>query len=131
VNIFLDTANLEDIQRGIDLGCVSGVTANPSIISREKKPYEQCIEEIVRLDENLTILVEVKSNETQQMIDEAKHFSTLGKRIVIKIPMTAAGMSAIPALSAQGITNCVTLVFSPNQAIVASCTGADYVAPFD
>jgi transaldolase len=76
MNIFLDTANLEDIQRGIDLGCISGVTTNPSIISREKKPYEQCIEEIVRLDENLTVLVEVKSDETHQMIDEAKHFST-------------------------------------------------------
>jgi transaldolase len=130
MEIFLDTANVEEIKRGVQTGAVTGVTTNPSIIAREKIPFDRCIGDILAVDPALTVLVEVVSEGTREMINEARTLAKLSPNLVIKIPMIPAGLAAVKVLSKEKIRTTVTLVFSVNQAITASCAGADYVAPF-
>ncbi|OHB59045.1 MAG: fructose-6-phosphate aldolase [Planctomycetes bacterium GWF2_42_9] len=130
MQIFLDTANIAEIKKSLATGVVSGVTTNPSIISRENKPFDTCIAEIIAVDPNLTVLLEVLAMDTQGMISEARKLNNISNNIVVKIPMTPEGLAAVKVLSQEGIKTTVTLVFSLNQAIAASCVGADYVAPF-
>jgi len=130
MRIFLDTANIEEIKRCIGTGSISGVTTNPSIISREKKPLKRCVDDIKNINSDLTILVEAISNDSAGMAGEAREFAKMGTDIVVKLPMTPEGLKATRILSKEGISTAVTLVFSLNQAIAASCAGANYVAPF-
>ena len=130
MKIFLDTANINEIKKGVATGSVYGVTTNPSIISKENKPLKQCIEEIAAINPDLTVLVEAVSAETEEMIREARELVKLAPKVVIKLPMTSSGLAATKTLAKEGISVAVTLVFSLNQAIAASCAGADYVAPF-
>jgi len=131
MQIFLDTANVEEIKEGVATGVVRGVTTNPTIISRENKPFDQCIRDILAIDPTLTVLVEVLAANTEGMIEEARTFArTYGDTIVVKIPMTAPGLAAVNVLSQEKVPTAVTLVFSLNQAIAASCAGADYAAAF-
>lgn len=130
MRIFLDTANAEEIAKAVATGVVTGVTTNPTIISREKMPFDLCISGILAVDPKLTILLEVVATETEGMVEEAQKLSKISENIVVKIPMTAPGLAAVKVLSQQSVQTAVTLVFSPNQAIAASCAGADYVAAF-
>lgn len=130
MRIFLDTANVDEIRKGYASGCVSGVTTNPTIISREGKSFDECIKDIVSIDNETTLLMEVVAKDTQGMISEALKLAKLVKNAVVKIPMTPEGLAAVKELSARDISTCVTMVFSINQAIAASCAGAGYVAPF-
>lgn len=130
MNIYFDTANLDEIKKGISTGCVSGVTTNPSIISREGKSLSQCITDIANLDPELTILIEVVSENRKEIVDEARELVKLAPNVVIKLPMTTEGLATVRLLSKEGIRTAVTLVFSLNQAIAASAAGADFVAPF-
>jgi len=130
MKIFLDTANAEQIKKAVSTGAVSGVTTNPTLISRENKPFDQCINDILAIDPNLTVLLEVTALETDEMIEQARQLSAIADGVVVKIPMTASGLSAIKVLSSEGITTATTLVFSVNQAIAASCAGTDFVAAF-
>ena len=130
MQLYLDTANAEKISHAIETGCIRGVTTNPSIISRENKPFMECVQEIIEIDKKLTILLEVVSSETKKMVEEAKKLAKIGDQIVIKLPATEAGLAAVFELSKIGIPTTVTLVFSINQAIASACSGATYVAPF-
>lgn len=130
MKIFLDTANIEEIMRCIRTGSISGVTTNPSIISKENKSLFKCIDDIKKIDRDLTVLVEVVSADYTGMLEEAREFVRFGTDIIIKLPMTTDGLIATRILSKEGISVAVTLIFSLNQAIAASCAGADYVAPF-
>lgn len=131
MKIYLDTANIEEIKRGAATGCVSGVTTNPSIISREGKSLKQCITDIAAIDQSLTILIEAVSDNRSEMVVEARELvKQLAQNVVIKLPMTTEGLATVKILSQEGIRTTVTLVFSLNQAIAASAAGADFVAPF-
>jgi transaldolase len=130
MQLFLDTANVAEIRQAVAAGIVRGVTTNPSIIAREKKPFETCLREILAVDPTLTVLAEVLADDTEGMIAEARDLARLCDRIVVKIPMTGPGLAAVRVLAREKIRTTVTLVFSANQAIAASCAGADYVAPF-
>ena len=130
MRIFLDTANVEQIEWALAAGCLSGVTTNPTIIAREQKSLSQCISDIVAIDPSLTLLIEAVSAQAQDLAAEARELTRLAPNAVIKLPMTYEGLAAIRILSPDGIRTAVTLVFSLNQAVAASCAGADYVAPF-
>jgi transaldolase len=130
MQIFLDTANADEIKKGVATGIATGVTTNPSIIARENKPFDKCVEDILAIDPNLIILVEVIAADTDGMIEEARKFAKISENVVVKIPMTEPGLAAVKILSQEGIKTTVTLVFSVNQAIAAACAGADFVAPF-
>jgi len=127
---FLDTANLSELREAASWGVVSGVTTNPSLVAREGNvdfaSHVKAVTEII----DGPVSVEVLSMETKEMIKEAKILAGMSPNIVVKIPMTPAGMGASKAISSEGIPVNVTLVFSPQQALLAAAAGASYVSPF-
>ncbi len=129
MKIFIDTANIDEIKRAVAWGVVDGVTTNPTLVAREKRNFKELVEHIIRIV-NGPISVEVISTETDGMVKEAIEMSRWSPNIVIKIPMTPDGLSAVKILNGQGIKTNVTLVFSVNQALLAAKAGATYVSPF-
>lgn len=129
MKFFIDTANLEEIKKGVEMGMVDGVTTNPSLIARESKPFEEIIAEICKVVDG-PVSAEVVSLEAGGMLDEARKLAKLAENIVIKIPMIVEGLKAVKALTAEGIKTNVTLVFSAAQALLAAKAGATYVSPF-
>lgn len=129
MKIFIDTANIDEIKKASELGILSGVTTNPSLIAKEGRDFVQVVKEITEIVDG-PISAEVVSLTSDEMIKEAKELVKIHENIVIKIPMIPEGLKAISILSEMGIrTNC-TLVFSVNQAILAANAGATYVSPF-
>ncbi|MFH7326750.1 fructose-6-phosphate aldolase [Desulfurivibrio sp. C05AmB] len=129
MKFFIDTANLQEIAQAVDMGMVDGVTTNPSLIARENKPFEALLKEITALVDG-PISAEVISSETDGMVEEGRKLAALHPNIVVKIPMTTAGLKAVKQLHGQGIKTNVTLVFSASQALMAAKAGAEYVSPF-
>ena len=129
MKFFIDTANVADIRKGVEMGMVDGVTTNPSLIAREKKPFEEIIKEICQIVEG-PVNAEVVSLDAPGMLAEARILAALDEKIVVKIPMLAEGMKAVKQLASEGIRTNVTLVFSVNQALMAAKAGASFVSPF-
>ncbi len=129
MKIFLDTANLNEIRKGMALGLVDGVTTNPTLLAREGEKAEVLIR---RISEEVRgpVNVEVTGSTHEEMIKEAKVMATWGEEIVIKIPINLEGLKAVKTLSSERIRTNVTLVFSASQAILAAKAGATYVCPF-
>ncbi|PIN78254.1 fructose-6-phosphate aldolase [Candidatus Woesearchaeota archaeon CG10_big_fil_rev_8_21_14_0_10_34_8] len=129
MKIFLDTADVNEIRRLNDLGIVDGVTTNPSLVQKIGKNFKEVVTEICQIVDG-PISAEVVCTDFDGMMKEAEVLASLHKNVVVKIPMTQAGIKTIKALSAKGIkTNC-TLIFSANQALLAAKNGATYVSPF-
>jgi transaldolase len=129
MKIFLDTANIEKIKKGVEWGIVDGVTTNPTLISKEGKPFEETIKEICQIVQG-PVSAEVISLDWEGMVKEARELSKIDEHVVIKIPMTPDGIKAVKILSSEGIKTNVTLIFSANQALLAAKAGATYVSPF-
>jgi transaldolase len=129
MKFFIDTANIADIRKGVEMGMVDGVTTNPSLIAREKKPFEEIIKEICQVVDG-PVNAEVVSLDAAGMLAEARILAALDEKIVVKIPMLAEGMKAVKQLASEGIRTNVTLVFSVNQALMAAKAGASFVSPF-
>ncbi|WP_258358856.1 fructose-6-phosphate aldolase [Moorella sulfitireducens (nom. illeg.)] len=129
MRIFIDSANIEEIKAASDLGIISGVTTNPSLIAREGRNFRQVVEEIAAIVDG-PISAEVISTEAGTMIAEALELAAISPNIVIKVPMITEGLKAIKELAARGVKTNVTLVFSANQALLAALAGATYVSPF-
>jgi len=129
MKIFLDTANIEEISRGVKLGVVDGVTTNPSLLAKEKRPREEIIREIVRLV-NGPVSVEVVSENHEEMIREGMEIAQIHPNVVVKIPMTEEEPKATKELSREGVSVNVTLIFQPLQALLACKAGARFVSPF-
>ncbi len=129
MKIFLDTANLESIKKYNDMGLLDGITTNPSLLSKEGGDPQKTMEEIVRII-NGDVSLEVVSTEYEGMLEEGRRLRKYGDNVVVKCPMTPEGLKACKALTAEGIPVNVTLIFSPNQAILAAKSGAKYVSPF-
>jgi transaldolase len=129
MKFFIDTANIEEIKKGIEMGLVDGVTTNPTLLSKEKKDPQRTIKEILSIVEG-PVSLEVIAKDSKGMCEEARKLLSLGTNAVIKIPMTEEGMKAVRVLSQEGIKTNVTLIFQPVQALIAAKAGADYVSPF-
>lgn len=132
MKFFIDTANVEEIRKANDMGVISGVTTNPSLMAKEGRDYVQTLKEIASfLDGPISGEVNPTAEDAQAMIEEGRAIYAIDpKHMVVKIPMTAEGLKAIKVLSSEGIpTNC-TLIFSANQALLAARAGAAYVSPF-
>jgi transaldolase len=129
MKIFLDTANLESIKMYNDMGLLDGITTNPSLLSKEGGDPHSTMEEIVRIIKG-DVSLEVVATDFKGMVEEGRRLRKYGNNVVVKCPMTAEGLKACKALTAEGIPVNVTLVFSPNQAILAAKAGAKYVSPF-
>lgn len=129
MKFFIDTANVDEIRKGLEMGLVDGVTTNPTLLSKEKKDPDLVIKEILSLVEG-PVSLEVVSTDSEGMVKEARSLAALGPNAVIKIPMTEEGVKAVRALSGEGINTNVTLIFQPIQALIAAKAGASYVSPF-
>lgn len=129
MKFFIDTANVAEIKEAVALGMVDGVTTNPSLIAKEKRPFEEIIKEITAIVTG-PISAEVVSLECQGMVEEGRKLATISDNIVIKVPMTPEGLKATRIFAAEGIKTNVTLVFSATQALLVAKAGASYVSPF-
>jgi len=129
MKLFIDTANVDEIREINEWGVLSGVTTNPSLIAKEGRDFKEVIKEIAEIVDG-PISAEVISLDKDGMIKEARELARIHRNIVIKIPMTAEGLKAVNVLSQEGIKTNVTLIFSPNQALLAAKAGASYVSPF-
>ncbi|HHX24186.1 MAG: fructose-6-phosphate aldolase [Tepidanaerobacteraceae bacterium] len=129
MKFFLDTANVAEIREAASTGVIYGITTNPTLISKEGRDFKETILEIASIIDG-PISAEVISLESEGMIKEAIEIAAWHPNIVVKIPMTWEGLKATSELSKKGIKTNVTLVFNPNQALLAARAGASYVSPF-
>ncbi|CAB3395757.1 MULTISPECIES: fructose-6-phosphate aldolase [Kyrpidia] len=129
MQLFIDSANVEEIRRVSAWGAVSGVTTNPSLIAKEGRDFVETLVEIAGMVTG-PISAEVLSLDAEGMLEEGRKLAAVAPNIVIKVPMTAEGLKAAHAFAKEGIRTNVTLVFSTNQALLAARAGASYVSPF-
>lgn len=129
MKFFIDTANTKEIKEAWDLGVIDGVTTNPTLLSKEKKSPAKLFREICGIVDG-PVNAEVVSLDAAGMVKEGKKLAKIHKNIVVKIPMTTEGLKAVKQLSKLKIRTNVTLIFSPNQALLAAKAGASFVSPF-
>lgn len=129
MRFFLDTANIDDIRRLAPMGVVDGVTTNPSLLAKEGVEYRERVLEIAEVIDG-PISAECISIEADALVEEGRRIAAWHPSVVVKVPMTAAGVEAMSRLSAEGIRINCTLVFSVNQALLAARAGATFVSPF-
>lgn len=129
MKFFIDSANISEIKEALSLGMCDGVTTNPSLVAREKRPFNDVVKEILEAVPG-PVSLEVVSLDAAGMVAEAKKLVELGGNVVIKIPLTTEGLKATKILSGEGIDVNETLIFSPVQALMAAKAGAAYVSPF-
>lgn len=129
MKFFLDTGNIDEIRQAVAWGQVDGVTTNPSLVAKEGRDFKQLVNEICTIVDG-PVSAEVISLDFEGMMKEAHEYAQWAPNVVIKLPMTEAGMQACKALSREGIKTNVTLIFSANQALLAARAGATYVSPF-
>jgi transaldolase len=129
MKFFIDSANIKEIKEALSLGMCDGVTTNPSLVAKEKRPFDDVVKEILEVVPG-PVSLEVVSLDAAGMVSEAKKLVALGGNVVIKVPLTTEGLKATKVLSGEGIDVNQTLVFSPVQALMAAKAGAAYVSPF-
>ena len=129
MEIFLDTANLEDIRRYAFL--LDGVTTNPTLLALEdsRGDWKRVVRTIAEMVKG-PVSVEAVGETAGELVAHAEELTSLSPRVVVKIPMTEEGLRATRALSGRGISTNVTLLFSANQAILAAKAGATYASIF-
>jgi transaldolase len=129
MQIFLDTANLDEIRAGMAAGLVDGVTTNPSLVAKEKCRFKDRVVEICELVQG-PVSAEVTALDTHGMVSQGRDIASWHEHVVVKVPLTPEGLAAIRELDRDGIrTNC-TLCFNLNQAWLAAKAGATYISPF-
>jgi len=129
MKFFIDTANTKEIREAWELGVIDGVTTNPSLISKEKRNAVELLREVCEIVDG-PVSAEVVALDAEGMVKEAQELAKIHKNIVVKIPMTKDGLKAVKKLSQLQIRTNVTLIFSPNQALLAAKAGATFVSPF-
>jgi len=129
MKFFIDTANITEIKKAVEMGMVDGVTTNPSLIAKEDKPFEEILKEICETVDG-PISAEVVSLEAEGMVEEGRKLAAIHPNIVIKVPMIIEGLKAVKQFAAEGIKTNVTLVFSSAHALLAAKAGASFVSPF-
>jgi transaldolase len=129
MKLFLDTANIQEIERASKWGVVSGVTTNPSLVSKESGDFKGMIKKICRLIPG-PISVEAVGTKADDIIKQGRILSKWSENVVVKVPINEEGLIATNKLSKEGIPVNMTLVFSVNQALLAASAGARYISPF-
>ncbi len=129
MEFFLDTADIQEIETGLEWGLVDGVTTNPSLIAKQGKSYLKTVQEIARLVPG-PVSGEVLATDFAGMMDQGKRLAALAENVIVKVPLTPPGLRAVGKLLEQGIRCNVTLCFSAAQALLAAKAGAAYISPF-
>ncbi len=130
MKFFIDTGDIGEIRTAKECGLVDGVTTNPSLIAKTKRPFNDVVREILDEIPNLPVSLEVVGVDVETMMTEARNLRKLGSQVVVKIPLIPEGLKALRRCKEEGIpTNC-TLCFSACQALLAAKAGATYISPF-
>jgi transaldolase len=129
MKLFLDTANVGEIQEAASLGILDGVTTNPSLVAKERRDFKDLVKEICSIV-NGPVSAEVVATDLQGMLTEARDLAKIHDNIVVKIPLIKEGLKAVKRLKAEGIRVNVTLCFSATQALLAAKAGAYFISPF-
>lgn len=129
MKFFADTADIEEIRELALLGLLDGVTTNPSLIKKSGRDFKQTIAEICTLTKG-PVSAEVVATDFEGMLREAEQLTPIASNVVIKLPMTLAGLKACRYLNEKGTMVNVTLCFSAAQALLAAKAGATFVSPF-
>ncbi len=130
MRLFVDSANVEEIREAASWGVVSGVTTNPSLMSKVSgRPFQDIVTEIASIVDG-PISAEVTSVDPEEMVREGTEIAAWHPNIVVKVPIIPSGMKAAKALVGKGIKVNMTLCFSVNQALLAAAVGATFVSPF-
>jgi transaldolase len=129
MKFFIDTADISEIRKAKEYGILDGVTTNPSLVAKVKRPYEEVLKEIVK-EVSGPVSAEVISVECDGMLKEARELAKMGGNVVIKIPLIKEGLKAVKILASEHIKTNVTLCFNALQALMAAKAGATYISPF-
>ncbi|MDD1766203.1 MAG: fructose-6-phosphate aldolase [Methanomassiliicoccales archaeon] len=129
MKIFIDSANVQQIEEVNGWGILDGVTTNPTLIAKEQTDFGTLVRQICTIV-NGPISAEAISMKAGDIVVEARELASIHKNIVVKIPVTEEGLRATKTLSKEGVSINTTLVFSPAQALLACKAGARYISPF-
>ncbi|MFZ4604279.1 MAG: fructose-6-phosphate aldolase [Caulobacterales bacterium] len=129
MNIFLDTADINELKALADTGLIDGVTTNPSLVAKEGKPFRPVLKEICTLIDG-PVSAEAVALDAAGMVREGKLLRAVADNVVVKLPLTPEGLKACVALSDEGVEVNVTLCFSAVQALLAAKAGAAFISPF-
>lgn len=129
MKLFLDTANVAQIREAARWGVLDGVTTNPSLVAKEKRPFHELVREICGIVDG-PVSAETVSLEAGAIVAEGRELAKIHDRVVVKVPVMKEGLAATKALAAEGIRVNMTLVFSPAQALLAAKAGAAFISPF-
>jgi len=130
MKFFLDTANLEEIRQAASIGILDGITTNPTLAAKEKRPFRELMLDICEAVKPGVVNLEVVATDTAGMLEQGRELASWHKSVVVKIPMTPDGIRAVTILAKEGIRTNVTLVFSASQALLVAKAGAYFVSPF-
>jgi len=129
MQIFIDTADIEEIRDAAAMGVIDGVTTNPSLVAKTGRPFKDVLVDICEVVDG-PISAEVISTDYEGMITEARILAKMHENIVVKVPLIAEGLKAVRTLTDEGIRTNVTLCFSATQGLLAAKAGATYISPF-
>lgn len=138
MQLFVDTADLEEIRQAAQMGVISGVTTNPTLLAKNaaasngkgKPDTKGIIQEICRLVPEGPVSMECVTETAEDMIAEGREFAGWGENVYVKVPFCVEGMKAVKQFSKEGIRTNVTLVFSTNQVLLAANAGATLISSF-
>lgn len=127
--IFLDTADTKELAAAAASGLVDGVTTNPSLIAKSGRKIADAIAEICSIVPG-PVSAEAVALDVDGMLAEGRHLAKIAPNVVVKLPLTEAGLKACAALTREGVRTNITLCFSAVQALLAAKAGATYISPF-
>jgi transaldolase len=129
MKIFVDTGSIKEIEAVAALGILDGVTTNPSLLAKEPGDFRQNLKRICEIVKG-PVSGEVTATDVAGMLREGHDLAKIDEHIVVKVPLTRAGIQACKSLSGEGIRVNVTLCFSAAQALLAAKVGATFISPF-
>lgn len=129
MKLFIDTADVAQIREAHSWGIVDGVTTNPSHVAKTGRPFKALYKEICAISD-FPVSLEAVSLTAMEIVAEGRQLAKISKNVVVKVPITREGLSAVQVLSQEGIKTNVTVTFSPLQALLAAKSGATYISPF-
>jgi len=130
MKLFVDTGKVEEVRKAAEWGIVDGVTTNPSLIAQTGRGFKETVLEICSILPHGSISAEVVGTTVEDILREGREIASWSPNIVVKVPMTPAGIAATRQLTREGIRVNMTLVFSPTQALLAAKAGASYISVF-
>ena len=129
MKLFIDSGNLKDIQALVPLGIIDGITTNPTLLSKEPGDYRDNLKKICQIVKG-PVSGEVTAVDVAGMLQQGRDIAKIDQHMIVKVPLTRAGIQACKTLSGEGIRVNVTLCFSAAQALLAAKAGATYISPF-